>query len=179
MMLEKGYIQVYTGDGKGKTTAAFGIAFRMVGAGGTVFVGQFLKGRPSGEIDAAKTFPRFTVEQFGAPTFVSPTAARRRDDIDKVLDGFARVREVLTSGVYDLIVLDEINVAIDLGLIDVDTVLELLAEKPEHTEVVLTGRIANADTASRIIAAADLVTEMKPIKHYYDSGIDARRGIEE
>jgi cob(I)alamin adenosyltransferase len=179
MILEKGYIQVYTGEGKGKTTAAFGIALRMVGAGGTVFVGQFLKGRPSGEIDAAQTFPRFTVEQFGAPTFVPPTAARRRDDIDKVLAGFARAREALTSGTYDLIILDEINVAVDLGLIDIDPVLELLAEKPEHTELILTGRISNADIASRMIAAADLVTEMKPIKHYYDSGTAARRGIED
>jgi cob(I)alamin adenosyltransferase len=180
MILDRGCIQVYTGDGKGKTTAAFGIALRMVGAGGKVFVGQFLKGRPSGEVEISSVLDGLTVEQFGAPTFVfSSDGTHRKQDTDAALAGLKRVEEVLASGQYDMIVMDEINVAADLGLIDAASVLALLEKKPERTEVILTGRMTDPDVFSQITEAADLVTEMKPIKHYYDAGVAARRGIEE
>jgi cob(I)alamin adenosyltransferase len=180
MILDKGYIQVYTGEGKGKTTAAFGVALRMVGAGGSVLVVQFLKGRPTGEKDAAPMLGNLTVEQFGAPTFVFPTdEAGRARNAEAAARGLARVERAFGDGSYDLIVMDEINVAADLGLIGVDEVLALLAKKPARTEVIMTGRMSDPRVFARITDAADLVTEMRPIKHYYDQNVDARRGIEE
>ena len=170
----KGYVQVYTGDGKGKTTAAFGLALRAAGAGLRTFIGQFMKGTPSGELAAAERFPDLIIiRQYGRRGFIGrePT----QEDRKAAAAGLADIRGIITSGEHDLVVLDEINVAIAYDLISVDEVLQLVDTKPEHVELVLTGRKADP----RIIERADLVTEMREVKHYYARGVRAREGIEE
>lgn len=175
MKLDHGCIQVYTGNGKGKTTAALGLAFRALGRGLRVFMVQFMKGGgPYGEHAAAERFsPYFTIVQTGRPGWVNRD---NPDPEDVRLAGAAleTALAALTGGEYDLVILDEVNGAVSFGLLNVEDVLELMAQKPSCVELVLTGR--NAD--ERIIAAADLVTEMREIKHYYRAGIPARVGIE-
>lgn len=170
--MNKGYIQVYTGNGKGKTTAALGISLRCLCAGNKVFFGQFMKGQNYSELKAPEYFPNLKMEQFGEATFIKgkPTA----DDIEAAKKGLRRMKEILTGGEYDIVVFDEINTALFFQLLEVDEVLELLDHKPEKTEVILTGRYAPQE----IIDRADLVTEMKEIKHYYNAGVNARVGIE-
>lgn len=170
--MDEGYIQVYTGNGKGKTTAALGLSVRAVCAGKKVFFGQFVKGMKYSELDAVKFLPNFTMEQFGRNAFVigKPTKA----DIELAKDGLKRMEEVLTSGEYDVVVMDEINIAIFFELFSVDEVLELIDKKAPQVELILTGRYAH----EKIIDRADLVTEMKEIKHYYAKGVQARKGIE-
>ena len=171
--LENGYVQVYTGNGKGKTTAALGLVVRAVGAGLKVFIGQFLKTGTYSEVSALEKFgPSVVLEQFGGKRFIrqEPTEEDRR----RAAAGLARARETVSSGEYDLIVLEEINVAVSMGLIPAAEVLELIRTKPSRVEIVLTGRRA----APEIIEAADLVTEMREIKHYYQRGVTSRRGIE-
>jgi cob(I)alamin adenosyltransferase len=170
--MDQGYIQVYTGNGKGKTTAALGISLRAVCAGKKVFFGQFMKGQPYSELKAATLLPGLDMEQFGGLCFVDgkPTA----QDIKDAQTGLARMRVVLSSGDYDLVVFDEINTSMFFNLVSVSEVMAVLNLKPAATEVVLTGRYAPEE----IIERADLVTEMKMIKHYYDQGVDARVGIE-
>ncbi|GAA0730698.1 cob(I)yrinic acid a,c-diamide adenosyltransferase [Clostridium malenominatum] len=171
-MDNKGYIQVYTGNGKGKTTASLGLSLRAVCAGKKVFFGQFTKGMKYSELEAVKILPNFEMEQFGRNSFIfgKPTKA----DIEEARKGLKRAEEVLTSGEYDVVVFDEINIALFYELFTVQEVLELLDKKPEKTEVILTGRYA----APEIIERADLVTEMREIKHYYTQGVPARKGIE-
>ena len=174
MALERGCSQVYTGNGKGKTTAALGLALRAVGRGLKVCVFQFIKGGgPYGEhLIAGKLEPLFTIIQTGQPGWVNTrdiTADRRIAQ-----EALVRARELLTSGEYDLFICDEINGAVGFGLIDVEQVLELIRLRPEKVELVLTGRNAH----KRVIEAADLVTEMREIKHYYKAGVQARTGIE-
>lgn len=171
-MLKKGYIQVYTGNGKGKTTAALGLSLRSVCAGNKVFFGQFMKGQECSEKKAQLFLPGFTFEQFGNSDFIA--GAPTENDISCAMQGLNRIREVLVSEDYDIIVLDEINTALFFNLITVEEVLSVLAIKPERTELVLTGRYAPQE----IIDCADLVTEMKEIKHYYNIGVEARIGIE-
>jgi cob(I)alamin adenosyltransferase len=173
--LSQGMIQVYTGDGKGKTTAALGLACRAVGYGLKVFIIQFLKGNLEyGEIKTAKKLaPYLTIKQMGRgclvkrgkPSPVDFTCAQEAVDL---------THEVLRGGDYDIVILDEINVAVDVGLVKKEEVLKLMDERPSHVELVLTGRYA----APEIIERADLVTEMVEIKHYYQKGIHARVGIE-
>lgn len=174
MGLERGCIQIYTGNGKGKTTAALGLALRAVGRGLRVCVFQFIKGGgPYGEhLLAEKLAPLYTIIQTGRPGWVNTKDIA----VDRQLaqDALLRARTLLVSGEFDLLICDEILGAVGFGLIDVEQVLELLALKPEAVELVLTGR--NAD--QRLIDAADLVTEMKEIKHYYRAGVPARVGIE-
>lgn len=172
-MLEKGYIQVYTGNGKGKTTAALGISLRALCAGNKVFFGQFMKGQDYSEKIACQLLQGFTLEQFGSPTFINGTPTEK--DISDAKAGLARMKEVLSSGEYDLVVFDEINTALYFNLLSVDEVLALLGHKPEKTEVILTGRYAPQELIDR----ADLCTEMKEIKHYYNIGVNARKGIED
>jgi len=168
-----GYVQVYTGDGKGKTTAALGLALRASGAGLKVFIGQFAKGQEYSEIKILREkFDNIIVRQYGRDCFI--VNAPKQEDIDLARAGLAEVREAILSGAYDLVILDEINIAIYFKLFGVEDVLELIREKPEQVELVLTGRKADP----QIIAAADLVTEMKEIKHYYQKGVAARTGIE-
>jgi cob(I)alamin adenosyltransferase len=173
--LERGCVHVYTGDGKGKTTAALGLALRALGHGLRVFVVQFMKGNIEyGELEMARRLaPQLEVRQMGRETFVSK---QNPDpiDIDYAQRALELSRKVLLAGEHDVVVLDEINVAADFGLIEVDEVMELIDERPKHVELVLTGRYAS----SRVIEVADLVTEMKMIKHYFDRGVGARVGIE-
>jgi cob(I)alamin adenosyltransferase len=173
--MERGLIQVYTGNGKGKTTAALGLSLRAVGHGFKVLVIQFMKGNISyGELESAKRlFPYLTIKQMGKETFISKT---RPDPIDTKMaqEGFVLAEKAIKNREYDIVVLDEINVALDYGLIALADVLKLIDSKPETVELILTGRNAKPE----IIEKADLVTEMVERKHYYDKGIPARKGIE-
>lgn len=171
-MLEKGYIQVYTGNGKGKTTAALGITLRAACAGNKVFFGQFMKGQDYSEKKAVQFLPGLTMEQFGGVCFIN--GAPTEKDISDAKAGLKRMKEVLSSGEYDLVVFDEINTALFFHLLTVEEVIAVLDLKPEKTEVIFTGRYAPQE----IIDRADLCTEMKEIKHYYNAGVDAREGIE-
>lgn len=174
MPLEKGLIQVYTGKGKGKTTAALGLALRAAGHGLKVYIVQFMKGWPRyGELVSVESLPNVTIKQFGRPEFVD------RDNPDPedsrlAQEALEHARQAMLSGRYDILILDEINVALDFGLIELSDVLSLLEEKPEDVELVLTGRNAPLE----IVKRADLVTEMLDIKHPYYGGVKGRRGIE-
>lgn len=173
--LSQGLVQVYTGNGKGKTTASLGLALRAVGHGFKVRILQFMKGSTVyGELETARRLaPLLSIEQVGRDTFVS-RANPAAEDVRLAREGFAKAREVLLSGEYDLVILDELNCAVDFGLIPLEEVKDLIRSKPLHTELILTGRGAHPD----IIDMADLVTEMREIKHYYNSGQHARTGIE-
>lgn len=169
----KGYIQIYTGNGKGKTTAAFGLALRAVGAGKKVFIGQFIKGKTYSEIEAIKKYlPGIDIEQFGLGCFIvkKPTD----EDIRAAREGLQKIDQVISSGKYDLIVLDELNIVFLYDLFSIQEFHEILKKRNRETEIVITGRYAPQE----IIDMADLVTEMKEIKHYYNEGIEARKGIE-
>ena len=175
MPLQTGKVQVYTGNGKGKTTAALGLALRAAGRGLKICMVQFMKGGgPYGEHHAAERLaPELTILPFGRGGWVN----RQNPDPEDVRlaeEAFAAASEALVSGRYDLVILDEINGAVGFGLIAVERVLELIASRPSEVELVLTGR--NADP--RVIDAADLVTEMRDVKHYYAAGVQARDGIE-
>jgi cob(I)alamin adenosyltransferase len=169
----KGYIQVYTGNGKGKTTAALGLALRAAGAGKKVYFAQFVKGKTYSEIKAIlKYLPDITIKQYGRGCFIvkAPTS----EDIEAARNGLDTVAEIVESGKYDLVVLDEATIAIYYELFSVSELIGVLLRKPEETEVVVTGRYAPEE----LIEFADLVTEMKQVKHYYTKGIQARKGIE-
>lgn len=169
----KGYVQVYTGDGKGKTTAALGLALRAVGGGLKVFVGQFVKGMEYSELKSlARLAPELVVKQYGRERFVHNKP--QEEDFCAAREGYEEVKRVVASGSYDLVILDEANIAVYFQLLSVEDMLSLIAEKPDAVELVFTGRKADP----RLIERADLVTEMKEIKHYYSKGITAREGIE-
>lgn len=172
--LEHGCVQVYTGNGKGKTTAALGLSLRALGRGLRVCFFQFIKGGgPYGEqLIADRLGPDFTIIQTGRPGWVNTKDIT--EDRRLAQEALQQAQEALLSGAYDLFVCDEINGAVGFGLLDVEQVLELIRIKPERVELVLTGR--NAD--ERVIQAADLVTEMRELKHYYQAGVPARTGIE-
>jgi cob(I)alamin adenosyltransferase len=169
----KGYLQVYTGDGKGKTTAALGLALRAAGAGLNVFIAQFMKLGDYSEIKALKRFgDSVTLEQYGLGGFIRGNPAP--GDIEAARKGLARVRAILAAGRHQVVILDEVNVAASCGLFSPADLLDLVNARPDGVEVVLTGRNA----APEIIARADLVTEMKIVKHYFQQGVAARTGIE-
>ena len=169
----KGYIQVYTGEGKGKTTAALGLALRAAGAGMKVYFAQFLKGRDTSELNAlAKLDDAITVGRFGSREFV--TKEPSEEDRRLAVKGLAEIKRAMKSGRYGLIVLDEANAAVSKQLFSVDDLLALIDHRPDDVELVITGR----DADPRIVARADLVTEMRAVKHYFDRGVPARRGIE-
>lgn len=170
---ERGLVQVYTGNGKGKTTAAIGLAIRAVGQGLRVFIGQFMKGSTYGELSTLALIPNITLRQFGTGRWVIRGQAAP-EDIEAAQKGFAEVEEAVFSGDYDVVVMDEINVATAWQLIPLEKVIELIRHKPAKVELVLTGRAAPPE----IVDLADLVTEMMPIKHPADKGIFARKGIE-
>ncbi len=169
----KGYVHVYTGEGKGKTTAALGLAIRAAGAGHKVFLGQFVKGGFYSELNALRRFDDLiTVEQFGLGRFINgkPTDS----DIDAARKGLNRAREVVTSGDYKVVILDEANIALRYNLFSLAELIDLIDSKAQKTELIITGRNAPAE----ILAKADLITEMKAVKHYYTEGVMARTGIE-
>ncbi len=165
-------IQVYTGDGKGKTTAALGLALRALGAGFKVYIGQFIKGSSYSELKMLKKIPNIKIEQYGRGCFIGRKP--RQKDIDLACRGLERIRQIIAKRDYNLIILDEINVALHLGLLKVDEVTNLLKRISRDTELILTGRWAHP----KVIKLADLVSEIKDIKHYYKKGIRARKGIE-
>jgi cob(I)alamin adenosyltransferase len=170
--MNKGYIQIYTGNGKGKTTAALGLSLRAVCAGKKVFFGQFIKGMNYSELDAGKYLPGFDLQQFGTDSFIFEKPGP--EDMAAAREGLKRAEEVLVSGEYDIVVLDEVNLAVHYGMITAAELIDILDKRYEKVEVVLTGRYAHCS----LIEKADLVTEMKEIKHYYDEGVMAREGIE-
>lgn len=168
----KGLIQIYTGDGKGKTTAALGLALRAIGWGMKVCMIQFAKNQKVGEIIISKTkIPQLSIHQFGQKQLIKKPIQK-----DKLIaqKGLIKAEKIIRSQKYDIVILDEINIALYHKLLDEKKVLEILKNKPESVEIVLTGRKAS----KKIIAAADLVTEMKSIKHPFEKNIKARKGIE-
>lgn len=172
--LSKGLIQVYTGDGKGKTTCALGLAFRAVGQGFRVFMVQFLKGQDTGELKAAaRLAPDLTIRAFGRPVLIN-LRDPAPEDLALAREALDLAREIIQAGDHDLVILDEINVAAAFNLVSPEEVLDIVRDRPLQVEVVLTGRLAPAE----FVVAADLVTEMVPLKHYYEAGVAARRGIE-
>jgi len=172
--LARGLVQLFTGDGKGKTSTALGIILRAVGHGLRVQLIYFMKGDyPYGERVALAAFPNVAISLFGQDYFVDPDNVRP-EEIAEAQRGLDEAHRVLHSGDYDVVVLDEINVAVGWKLLEVDDVLELIRGRPEQVELMLTGRYAD----SRLVDAADLVTEMVNVKHPYEKGILSRKGID-
>jgi cob(I)alamin adenosyltransferase len=172
--LKQGLIQVYTGDGKGKTTCALGLALRAVGQGFKVFMIQFLKTDHTGEVEAARRLaPDFTIQSFGTPGFPRLTDPDPQT-LEAAQQAFTLARRLILSGNHDLVILDEVNLSLTYSLVSLPEMLEVLRQRPAHVEVVLTGRAAPPE----LVDFADLVTEMRPVKHYFEAGIKARRGIE-
>jgi len=169
----KGYVQVYTGNGKGKTTAALGLSLRAAGAGLKVFIAQFIKGMEYSEhLALAGLSESITVKQYGRGFFLKREPDEK--DIRAAREGLEELRKIMKSGKYDVVILDEADIATHYNLFSVDDLLGFIRSKPENVELIITGRMADP----RIIEAADLVTEMKEIKHYYKEGVKARNGIE-
>jgi cob(I)alamin adenosyltransferase len=167
-------IHLYTGDGKGKTTASLGLAFRALGHGRRVYMIQFMKGScVYGETIMAESLKDFTLVQFGRKEFVDRTNPSP-EDYEEARKALTHARRVLAEGLYDLIILDELNVALDYGLIELSEVMNILDNAPSSSEIVITGRNA----VPELIEKAHLVTEMKEIKHPYRIGVSARKGIE-
>ena len=173
--LSQGLVQIYTGNGKGKTTAAFGLALRAVGHGFRVYIIQFMKGNDGyGELEAVKRLsPECQLEHFGGSGWVHK-GEHLPENIDKANKAFLRAQEIVLSGNWDIVILDEIINAIWFELIPESQVIELLGMKPPHVELILTGRNAS----QQLIDRADLVTEMVGKKHPYEKGITSRQGIE-
>ena len=169
----KGYVQVYTGDGKGKTTAALGLALRAAGAGLKVYICQFLKKGDYSEIRTLEGYrDLIKVEQFGTGRFINGKPSP--EDVAAAREAVSSIKDILSAGEYDVLIMDEANVALHLGLISIDDIKDLIRSRPDHMELILTGRNAPQE----LMEIADLVTEMKLIKHYYDRGVPARTGIE-
>ncbi len=171
-MRDKGYIQVYTGNGKGKTTAAIGLAVRAAGAGYKVLFVQFVKGLPYSEHKALERFENIIVKQFGRKEFIH--SKPKKEDIEKAKEGYNFVLKALKENEFDVVILDEANIAVFFNLFSEEDLIKLIENKPENTELVITGRYAT----DKVIEKADLVTEMREIKHYYQKGVMARDGIE-
>jgi cob(I)alamin adenosyltransferase len=169
----KGYVQIYTGDGKGKTTAAIGLAIRALGAGWPVFFAQFLK---AGEYSEHKALARFsdhlTIKAYGRNVFIK--GEPQEEDRRLAQEAYQEIAEIVASGRHRLVILDEANVAVHYGLITVDQILDLIDRRAEGVELLITGRYAH----SRLIERADLVTKMRGVKHYFDQGVKARVGVE-
>ncbi|MFC1965666.1 cob(I)yrinic acid a,c-diamide adenosyltransferase [Chloroflexota bacterium] len=172
--LTKGLIQIFTGDGKGKTSAALGVVLRALGHGLRVYIVAFMKGDyPYGEWNVLSKLPDVKIARFGFKSFTDP-ANVKPEEIEQAKQALASGRGAMLSSKYDLVVLDEINVAVAWKLVELDEVVKLIQDKPPNVELVLTGRYAD----TRLVKMADLVTECLKIKHPYDTGIKARAGIE-
>jgi cob(I)alamin adenosyltransferase len=167
-------IQVYTGNGKGKTTAALGQALRAIGHGMKVYMVQFMKGRTYGELlTCERCLPEFTIVMSGRDEFVKK-GEPEEIDLRMAREGFELARKVVAEGSHDMLILDEINVALDYGLLPLDEVMDLLRSCPPEMEVICTGRYAPPE----LVELADLVSEVREIKHHYQSGVEMRKGIE-
>jgi cob(I)alamin adenosyltransferase len=173
--IKKGYIQVYTGDGKGKTTAALGVALRATGCGLKTYIGQFMKGQHYSELDAVeKLSGQIVIEQYGKKTFTQLKKTPAPVDVRMAKAGLKKAKAAMLSRKYDIVVLDEIIAAHFFNLITLDEMLEFVTDKPDGVELIFTGRYAPTE----LIDAADLVTEMTEVKHYYKDGVTSRKGIE-
>ncbi len=172
--LKQGLVQVFTGEGKGKTSAALGAVLRAVGHGLRVCVVVFMKGdRPSGEWDVLSRLPDVSIMRFGLGTFTDG-ATINPEERKQAKQALTAARTAMLSGNYDLVVLDEVNIVTAWKLIELDEVVRLIQDKPTNVELILTGRYAD----KKLVEMADLVTEMVKVKHPYDRGIKAREGIE-
>ena len=170
----KGMVQIFTGNGKGKTSAALGAVIRALGHGLKVFIVFFMKGKyPYGEFSTLSKLPNVNVASFGLRC-LTDRANINPEEIEQAKLAMSAAREAMLSGNYNLVVLDEVNVAVNYKLIELDEVVRLIGDKPRNVELILTGRYADA----KLIELADLVTEMVKLKHPYDKGIKARKGIE-
>jgi cob(I)alamin adenosyltransferase len=168
----KGCVQIYTGNGKGKTTASFGLALRAAGAGLKVYIVQFLKKGNFSEIKALSKLENITIKQYGLGKFIKGEPSD--EDIAAGAAGYKKLCNILKKNNYDMVIVEEGNVAVKYNLISEKELLALIDMKPDNVELVITGRGATA----AVIEKADLVTEMKEIKHYYKQGVTARVGIE-
>jgi len=173
--LKQGFIQIYTGNGKGKSTAAIGQAVRAAGFGLRTYIAQFMKEFPYNELISLKHLSEWiTIEQFGGDEFVYKKELPGKEELEKASKGLQIVKEKMLSGEYDLIILDEAIVAIYFKLIETKDLINFIKAKPDTVELILTGRYCPKE----LIDLADLVTEMEEVKHYYQKGITSRRGIE-
>lgn len=171
--MKKGYLQLYTGNGKGKTTAALGLALRAAGAEMKTWIGQFAKGPGYSEHTALKRYDEMiTIKQFGNQGFIRGKPSP--EDTSNAIKGLGEAEKVLADGEYQLVILDEVCIALHFNMFTVDRLLQVINCRADHVEVIMTGRNAPAE----LIDAMDLVTEMKEIKHYYAQGVQARIGIE-
>ncbi|MEN8208497.1 MAG: cob(I)yrinic acid a,c-diamide adenosyltransferase [Candidatus Fermentibacteria bacterium] len=171
-----GKFQLYTGNGKGKTTAALGLAVRAACAGKKVYIGQFMKGQDYSELCLPEHFPGFiTMEQYGTPRLLCKGEEPSEEDLLSASAGLERIGALMLSGSYDLVIADELNVTVHMGLLDENDVMDFILQRPDNVELVLTGRYA----PENFVEAADLVTEMREVKHYYAAeNLQARKGIE-
>ena len=170
----KGLVQVFTGNGKGKTSAALGTVLRASGHGLRIYIVFFMKGKyPYGEFSTLSKLPNVDIASFGLRCLIDP-ANINPEEIEQAKLALSAAREAMLSGNYDIVVLDEVNVALHFKLIELDEVVRLIGDKPQNVELILTGRYADA----KLIELADLVTEMIKLKHPYDKGVKARKGIE-
>ena len=176
MMAFEGRFQIYTGNGKGKTTAALGLAVRAACAGLRVYIGQFMKGRNCAELSLPEYFPRrIVIEQYGDTALIGKGEEPSQKDISQAVDGLARFTAAMLSGDFQVVVADELNIAVHMGLVSRESALDLVRARPRGVELILTGRYA----PDNLIEVADLVTEMVEIKHYYATEkLSARKGIE-
>lgn len=172
--MEKGYVQIYTGNGKGKTTAALGLITRAVGNNFKVFFIQFMKGKEYGELNTIENFKTVTHERYGTGKFIRKKEFVTEEDIKLARAGYESLKRALLSSDYDIVVADEIIGTLKFDLLTIDEIKYLIENKPQTTELILTGRNA----PSELIELADLVTEMKEVKHYFQKGVMARVGIE-
>ena len=173
--LKQGFVQIYTGNGKGKSTAAIGQAVRMAGFGAKTYIAQFMKEYPYNELNSLKHLSKWiTVEQFCGDEFVYKKELPGENELTKARNGLDSAKVKMLSGEFNLIILDEAIVAIYFKLIETKDIIEFIKSKPKDVELILTGRYC----PDELISLADLVTEMKEIKHYYQKGVTSRRGIE-
>ena len=173
--LNQGFIQIYTGNGKGKSTAAIGQAVRAAGFGLKTYIAQFMKEYPYNELNSLKHLSEWiTVDQFCGDDFVYKKELPGKVEIDNAHRGLAKAKLKMLSGKFDIIILDEVCVSIYFGLFSDEEILTFMKQKPDKVELILTGRYC----PDNLIEKADLVTEMKELKHYYQTGIKSRKGIE-
>jgi cob(I)alamin adenosyltransferase len=173
--LKQGFVQIYTGNGKGKSTAAIGLAIRAAGFGLKTYIAQFMKEYPYNELNSLKYLSEWIeIEQFGGDEFVYKKQLPGEEELAKAKNGLQTAKEKMLSGEYDLIILDEAIVAIYFKLIKTEELIDFIKQKPKNVELILTGRYCPEE----LIELADLVTEMREIKHYYQKGIKSRKGIE-